>query len=123
MLELVESTRDSESPISEDDTFHNILGYKSGYCNGLGHGQSSPKKRTCQEQNFAELMREKNILQERCANLEEKVIEMNERQVLADQKQALTDEKLDTTQQQLARLDKLVEYLKEGNILPGINIW
>ncbi|CAL1388844.1 unnamed protein product [Linum trigynum] len=116
---LVESTRDTKDPISEDEAFHMILGYKSGYCHGLGIGQSPPKKRSRAALDYAQftqvlkeneqLLADKELLQERCTNLEGKVIELDEKQTVADL--------------QISRFEKIANYIKDKNIFGDLDLW
>ncbi|CAL1402916.1 unnamed protein product [Linum trigynum] len=61
MQELVDSSKDSDKPVSEDQAFHIVLGYNSGYCHGLGYGQSAPSRRRDHvDANYEQLFRDKS---------------------------------------------------------------
>ncbi|CAI0559002.1 unnamed protein product [Linum tenue] len=118
MLELVETTRDSENPISPDEAFHKILGYSSGYCHGLGYGQAPPsRKRDRVEVDYAQLFEDKKQLQDRCANLEDLVSQLNEKQADSDQQLAITKEKLASTGEQLEEFRSVIAILKGKGIV------
>ncbi|CAN1124883.1 hypothetical protein LINPERPRIM_LOCUS31348 [Linum perenne] len=79
MIEKFDASKDTEHPMTEDEAFHAVLGYTSGYCVGLGYGPKPPSmKRDCVNAECAKL-REINIkftednekLQKRCDHLEE----------------------------------------------------
>ncbi|CAL1408216.1 unnamed protein product [Linum trigynum] len=80
MQELVDISKDSDTLVSEDQAFHIVLGYNSGYCHGLGYGQSAPSRRRDHvDVNYEQLFKDKSQLQDRCANLEEHVAQLNKK--------------------------------------------
>ncbi|CAN1180837.1 hypothetical protein LINPERHAP2_LOCUS34992, partial [Linum perenne] len=51
MIEKFDASKDTEHPMTEDEAFHAVLGYTSGYCVGLGYGPSHQQKEIVQMRN------------------------------------------------------------------------
>ncbi|CAI0427118.1 unnamed protein product, partial [Linum tenue] len=102
----------------EDQAFHIVLGYNSGYCHGLGYGQAAPSRRRDNvDANYEQLFRDKSQLQDRCANLEEHVTQLNEKQAESNQQLAATTDKLTRVEEELAEFRRIMANLQaRGNI-------
>ncbi|CAN1243233.1 hypothetical protein LINPERPRIM_LOCUS5608 [Linum perenne] len=80
MIEKFDASKDTEHPMTEDEAFHAVLGYTSGYCVGLGYGPSPPSTKRDRANAECAKLKEINIkltednekLQKRCDHLEEK---------------------------------------------------
>ncbi|CAN1761742.1 hypothetical protein LINPERHAP1_LOCUS8017 [Linum perenne] len=83
MKEMFAETAESEEPMTAKEVMDEVLGHKSGYCEGIGYGPSIPStKRSHMESENAHLKKLTNRMSKENSELSQQVKELKEAQVV-----------------------------------------
>ncbi|CAN0847080.1 hypothetical protein LINGRAHAP2_LOCUS4782 [Linum grandiflorum] len=110
MKAMVDSSKESDHPITPEKALQTVLGTKSGYCKGMGYGPTPPSSKRARVDSEIAYLREMNKkLSEENTKFKESQAESERRQAESERKQAESDARLAASIAQQEVFQKFME--------------